>query len=137
MEVRLKVDFKSPLRVEVTNVEGRDVLIEDFIVVIETERTGEFLTIPAGFYTDYDSVPRLPLFYWLLKNRARKSAVLHDYMYYTQRGREFADEVFYEAMKEETNAFYRGLIWAGVRIGGGAAYAKYSGNAANPDGDQS
>lgn len=122
----MKVEFLSPLRVEVTDVEGRDVLIEGFAVSIETEYAKEYLVIPEGFYTDYDSVPRMPLVYWMLKNRARKSAVVHDYLYYTQRGRVFADEVFYAAMKNETNAFYRGLIWAGVRLGGSAAYDKYA-----------
>jgi hypothetical protein len=35
---------------------------------------------PAGFVTDFASVPRVPLAYWLTGDTAHKSAVIHDYI---------------------------------------------------------
>lgn len=84
--------------------------------------------VPDGFSTDLDSVPRLPVIYLLLKDRARAAAVLHDWLY-TIGGRPGApsraeaDRVFRVAMAATHVPFWqRWLIWAGVRVGGRPAF---------------
>lgn len=52
-------------------------LIEPFVPIID----GRILVIPAGFETDFETIPRL-LFpaYALIRGRAQKSSVLHDFL---------------------------------------------------------
>lgn len=119
----MKVEFATELRMAYIG-EGTWKLLTPFVARID----GEPYVVPAETETDLDSVPRLPLAYWLVKGRAIKSAVLHDYLYAIQKPREWADQVMLEAMKVEgVNAFMRGLIYAGVRAGGWHAYGKKQG----------
>lgn len=62
--------------------------------------------VPAGFTTDFASVPRAPLAYWLTGDTAHGSAVVHDYLcrVLVPLGRitwSRAADVFGEAMKHE------------------------------------
>ena len=82
-------------------------------------------TVPAGFTTDLDSVPRIPGLYAMVKGRATRSAVVHDYLYRNRYPRKQADNIFWDAMKHEgVAAAYRWMIWAGVRSGGWLAYRR-------------
>lgn len=98
-------------------------LISD--LVYESDILGEIL-VPFGFITDFASVPRLPGAYWLAGGKATKEAVIHDYLYRTRTGtRKQADDVFFEAMKLNGQAWWRrSLMWAGVRLFGWTAYPK-------------
>jgi hypothetical protein len=97
------------------------------------------ITVPQYFYTDLASVPRLPIAYTMWGDRAHREAVLHDYLYRTDclvndlttgdvyKGvtREFADDMFLEAMRSRHQPFYvRYPMWMGVRVGGLWAYHK-------------
>lgn len=77
--------------------------------------------VPAGFVTDFASVPRLPLAYLLFGNVAREAAVVHDYLYHTGAcSRALADKVFAEASEAcGVAAWRRGPMWLGVRLFGG------------------
>ena len=98
----------SPFNVRILMPSGEEILV----------------SVEAGFVTDIDSVPRLLFpFYALLKGRARRSAVLHDYLYFKGYDRKFADDAMLAAMANETNYLFRTLIWAAVRLGGGAYYS--------------
>lgn len=96
-------------------------LAEDFIVRV----VDHTIVAPAGFVSDLESVPRLPVIYTLFKNRAPKSAVLHDWLYHQRTfSRSVCDDVFLDAMRVEGVAWWvRRSMYLGVRIGGGAAYA--------------
>lgn len=80
--------------------------------------------VPKGFDTDLASIPRA--FRWLLdqNGKSKKAAVLHDFMYRTGRlSRKAADDLFHRALiAEGVNPIGRWLYWAGVRLGGWAAY---------------
>jgi hypothetical protein len=79
------------------------------------------LEVPAGFTTDLASVPRVPGAYLLFGGHARRSAVLHDYLYSTDTDRQLADEVFLAAMRAEGEPWYvRGPMWLAVRLAGWA-----------------
>ena len=98
------------------------------------------IVVPKGFRTDLDSVPRLPLAYWLTKNASVTGAVVHDYLYASGRigdfriTREQADEVFLEIMDEEGVSWWRRrLIWLGVRAGGWRPWGDYREDDEGPD----
>jgi hypothetical protein len=75
--------------------------------------------VPAGFVTDLDSVPRLPVVWLLLKGWSRGAAVLHDWLYSEGLvSRAEADRVFLDAMRATGVGVQRFVIWAGVRLFG-------------------
>lgn len=87
------------------------------------------IEVPAGFNTDFASVPRIPLIYSAFGNKAHREAVVHDYLY--RKDSEpivsfmKANRVFLEAMKARGKPFYiRHPMYAGVCIGGWTSYHK-------------
>jgi hypothetical protein len=97
-------------------------LAEDLVYVSDIFGT---IVVPAGFKTDFASVPRLPLIYLLFGNVTQGPAVIHDYLYshlttktakYTQKT---ADKVFLEAMLHIGVPVWQGYVmyWA-VRMFG-------------------
>ena len=83
----------------------------------------ETFTIPAGFVTDFASVPRL--FTWLVPSTGEytKCAVLHDWLLETKAvSRCDADGIFRRTMREMGVAILRRrVMWAAVRVAGGSA----------------
>lgn len=60
---------------------------------------GYEIVVPAGFITDYASVPKLPLVFLCFGDTAKLPAVIHDWIYQTHMvSREMADKIFLEAM---------------------------------------
>jgi hypothetical protein len=84
------------------------------------------IVVPAGYITDFASVPRLPLAYWLTGDTAHASAVVHDYLctiHYENCKISWkrAAQVFLEAMKHErVPAWRRTMMYWGVRLAGGS-----------------
>lgn len=100
----------------------------DSPLIYESDIVGK-IVVPAGFETDFASVPRIPIFYFLFGNRAHREAVLHDYLYrinsVPQATYSQANDVFFEAMKLRGKAFYvRYPMWWGVCLGGWTAWHK-------------
>jgi hypothetical protein len=117
------VFFTSALRLEVSEGDGEWVLLAPFTADVHfANGRQEPIHVPEGFITDLASVPRFPGMFLFFGGKARKSAVLHDYLYSVQADREFADAVFYAAMRNEEPAWRRGLMWLGVRLGGWPYY---------------
>lgn len=111
--------FRLPLRLEYLN--GRDWLL---IEPLRYERAnGTFVEVPAGFVTDFASVPR---FFWRVlppTGDYGKAAVLHDFLYRHGFsggfGRRVADLVFLEAMRELGVPWWkRSVMYAAVRLFG-------------------
>lgn len=82
----------------------------------------ETVEVPAGFETDFASVPRMPLAYLYAGGKAPMSAVIHDYLYVTKKvSKEVADNVFYELLKVEgigpirRRLMYQAVSWFGGR----------------------
>lgn len=125
--------FTSPLRVEITQkkVRGRPLacLIEGFGYEVGALGSGDLVAVPAGFETDFASVP---WFLWSLEpplGDAGKAAVIHDRLYVTQeRPRREADRIFREAMAVlQVPAWKRALLWAGVRVFGARSWRRGAG----------
>lgn len=78
--------------------DGRPVheLLSDLIYL--SDRFGRML-VPAGFVTNFASVPRLPVIFLVAGDMAHEQATLHDYLYTLRHGTRLeADEIFYEAL---------------------------------------
>lgn len=97
-------------------------------LVYQSRTLGKTVEVPAGFQTDFASVPRLPLTFALTGDAAHKAAVIHDYLYRSLPHicqRRTADLVFYEAMKVTGIVWWRReLMFAGVRLGGSGSWRK-------------
>jgi len=91
--------------------------------VIAAER----VDIPAGFVTDFASIPR---WLWFLAppfGRHAPAAVLHDYLYAIgqQGARRYADFLFREAMRSSGVPRLRRLaMYFAVRVGGARGYGR-------------
>lgn len=111
------------------SVERVDPDSEDWVLTSELAFSSSVLNrlviVPAGFETDFASVPRLPFTFWLFGAVAQESAVVHDYLYSTGTcSRKLADEVFAEASKAcGVSAWRRGPMWLGVRLFGAGRYS--------------
>lgn len=84
---------------------------------------GQTITVPAGFQTDFASVPR---FFWRLfppTGNYCPAAVIHDWLYrMTDVDRKLCDDVFLEGMAVlGVNWITRYTIYRAVRIFGGVA----------------
>ena len=100
----------------------------DSPLVYESDILG-LITVPAGFETDFASVPRVPIAYTLFGDRAHRESVVHDYLYridavppatYDQ-----ANDVFLEAMECRGKSwFVRKIMYWGVCVGGFTSYHK-------------
>ena len=112
--------FKGQLRTQYNSNTKRRTLTQPLTWV---DDRGIEYTVPAGFSTDLDSVPRIPLVYAYLKGRATKAAVIHDWLYHNKHPRKAADKVFLAAMKDEgIGMVRRNAIYRGVRLFGWLAY---------------
>lgn len=82
------------------------------------------IIVPAEYVTDFASVPRLPLAYWLTGDTAHASAVVHDYLCSTEYPKRRitwakAADVFAEAMKHErVPGWRRHMMYWAVRLFG-------------------
>jgi hypothetical protein len=81
----------------------------------------EIFIIPAGFETDFASVPRI--FFWLVPSYGvyTKAAILHDYLLRENIVPSAdADGIFRRAMRELKVPFFRRwMMWSAVRIHSG------------------
>jgi len=79
------------------------------------------IVVPAGFTTDFASVPRLPVAFMLFGDEAHPAATVHDYLYRCTRvSRATADKVFLEAMSVTGLGWKRWPMYWAVRLFGGA-----------------
>jgi hypothetical protein len=95
-------------------------------LVYQSDLLGKAVIVPAGFVTDFASVPRLPVAFLLAGNCGHEAAVVHDWLYTTHdTDRPTADAVFREAVQAGGDPGWRAwLMWAGVRIGGAGPYER-------------
>jgi hypothetical protein len=96
-------------------------------LIFESDVLGTTVVVPVGFITDFASVPRAPLTFWLAGDRARAAAVVHDYLYSIGFDREQADNVFLEAMEETgISRPVRSAMFRAVRMFGGSHHVAKS-----------
>ena len=128
----MQVEFLNEPRLQIVGTSDEWVLCDPFHIRIDNGDAGVAplsLTVPKGFSTDLASVPRLPGTYMLFGGKARRSAILHDYLYELRYPRDWADAVFRAAMVHEVGPITRYLMWLGVRVGGASYYTEVGASA--------
>lgn len=111
--------FLTPLRAEKVaeaNALGRARWRLTDTLRFDSAILGREIVVPAGFETDYASVPRVPVAYWLTGDTAHAAAVVHDWLVRhevrdTRQWRQAA-RVFAEAMvAEQVPAWRRAAMY--------------------------
>ena len=123
----------EPLQTE-RRAAGRRSLLRDLTVCVETKKKPYKITVPAGFVTDYSSIP--PIGRWLIGwSKVDVAGVVHDYLYWHieegQRtiSRSCADEVWRHvagAGKHAANFTQRWVGWLALRLFGWWPYGRIS-----------
>lgn len=135
--------FLTPLQLEFLGG-GKWKLLKAFEYSLREIDSGEWVTVPEGFVTDFASIPRG---LWNLlppTGNYGKAAVIHDYLYqeriiwlqispryesYRTCNRAEADSVLLEAMKVlQVGRLTRWAVYAGVRTGGWLAWNRHRKN---------
>ena len=95
-------------------------------LIYQSDVAGRVFTVPTGFVSDYASVPRAPLVYWLCGDTSTLASVVHDAIYtYHWVPRDMADKVLREASAVTgVAAWRRALMYWGVRVGGASHWDK-------------
>jgi hypothetical protein len=109
--------FLTPLQVEEVSPDIWRLLAP---LIYESELV-LLVTVPAGFLTDLESIPRwIPFAYALAKGQAKCPAVVHDRLYEMPGySKTVADDVFYEAMTAIGVPWaMRWPMWAAVHLFG-------------------
>lgn len=120
--------FLTPLRDECVDdlaCDGRGIwrILEPFQYY--SALLNRLITVEPGFLTDFASVPRLPVLYWLFGDTSHRAAVIHDWLFHHHEvcDEAMANKVLLEAMTVEgIPAWRRAGIYAGVRIGGKSSW---------------
>jgi hypothetical protein len=104
---------------DVTEV-SRDKWRLDSALRYQSNAIGDVVTVPAGFVTDFATVPRLPVVYLMFDGYGDRAAVVHDYLYRSgDHPRSTCDQVFYESLLADGVSNWRaGLMYAAVRVFG-------------------
>lgn len=86
------------------------------------------IVVPAGWDTDFASVPRLVLTFAIAGDTGHSGAVIHDWLYYQHLNRvpeaknvtrRFADDMLYWGARADGESWFNAFaLWFGVRIGG-------------------
>lgn len=118
----MKSEFLNELLIKPTKKDGEWVLLEP--LRYQSRIYKGVIEVPAGFVTDFASVPRVPIAYTLFGDRAHRESVVHDFLYQKHLvGKAKADRIFLEAMKvRKKGVFVRFAMYLGVVLGGGSAY---------------
>ena len=116
--------FTSPLVVSPLP-DGRSWrLVYQFGYDVGHKDSGDRITVPIGFVTDFASTP--PAIWWIIPpwGQYGKAAVIHDYLYQThKRTRKQADDIFREGMVVlQVNPVRVFLMYWAVRLFGWLAY---------------
>lgn len=127
--------FADPLEVEILDrARGGRVtarLLRGFSYRPSTGGDGQLIAVPAGFVTDFASVP---WGFWNIEPplgaAGGKAAVIHDYLYSTRGlggrySRAQADGIFRQALGAlGAPRWKQALLWAAVRIGGASGWGR-------------
>jgi len=118
--------FKSKLEVELVDQQaasgrGKWKLVKP--LVFQSDIAGQTITVPAGFITDFASVPRFPSFIFsVFGDIAAEATTVHDYLYdMTPKilGRKMSDEILREAALASGTPHWKAMgLYLGVRIAG-------------------
>ena len=113
----MEAHFLTPIRAE--KLTGKWWKLTDRLVYYSA-LLDTTICAPAGFVTDFASVPRLPVAYWLFGGKADSPAGIHDLLYrWPFVSRRMADRVFNEAMAVKGKTVFTRWPMTGAVMAGG------------------
>lgn len=117
------------VRISLETYKGRWRTKRRVVLRVEHPKHGAVtIDIHRRFVTDLDTIPRVPLIYDWLKDRAVASYVVHDWCYMKGLDRRVADDLLLMMLEIEGVAKrYRYPIYFGVRLFGQTRYKKRAG----------
>jgi len=126
--------FVTKLRVEKLTEKNWELLEA---LIYKSETLDDYILVPKGFVTNFASVDRWPIIYWLFGGVGDEAATLHDWLYSTLCPliitRAKSDKIFrgviIESLTKDGMAKWRAVskayaMWAGVRLGGASHWKK-------------
>ena len=129
----ITLDLSKPVPLPLQILEGGRSfkLLEAIRVNLGTPKAPMWLEIPAGFETDFASIPPEAGILGFEKLGAHSfAALIHDYLYTCQVGFELANTVFYESMRKSGVGSVRAKLMAlATEAGGKSRYKAYAANA--------
>lgn len=86
----------------------------------QSNAASDVIEVPAGFVTDFATVPRVPVAYLLFDGYGDRAAVIHDFLYRNGKfTRSICDQVFHEALLSDGVSRWRAaMMYAAVRVFG-------------------
>lgn len=120
--------FLTPLRAECIDelaCDGRGIWRILEALQYYSALLNRIIVVEAGFLTDYASVPRVPVAYWLFGDTCHAQAVLHDWLFHHHEicDEAMANQVLLEAMAAGRVPAWRRLgMYLGVAIGGKSSW---------------
>lgn len=120
--------YLSPLNVELIDglaAAGRGIWRIEKPFHYVSDILGVIITVEVGFYTDFASVPRAPIIYWLFGDTDHEAAVLHDWLFHHHEvcDEQTANKVLLEASKAAGVSWWRRTgIYLGVVFGGRSSW---------------
>lgn len=104
----MKSAFLSPLRVEQISEKGSGAWQLTAPLRYASKLLGGIVVVETGFVTDFASVPRLPVFWWLAGGTTDKEAVIHDLLTQCKGiSWEMAADVYLECMESTGVPWWR------------------------------
>lgn len=102
MSIKITIPFSAlPAPVLMPIVDGKWRLIKAYRTGCDYCGEQIRISIPIGYETDLDSVPRITLFYEIFKGRTRTAALIHDWLYKNEFDRKKSDHLFLGFMAAE------------------------------------
>lgn len=103
----------------------RWVLRREFFYDIGEEGSGDRVTVPVGFVTDFASVPSIFATVLPKWGKYGNAVIIHDYLYWEgSRKRKECDFIFFEAMRVlGVSLLKRYIMYGAVRVFGWTSYA--------------
>lgn len=104
---------------DVRAVDEGYMLLKDFRYVTMHGNDERLITVPAGFVTNFASVPAPARVLISGHGRDRWAATVHDYLYSQKYARHEADAIFLEALEvSKVNWLKRQAMYRAVRLAG-------------------
>jgi len=106
--------------------DGKYELLSDFLFHYQRDGVEIKVTVPAGFQTDFASIPMRSLLKWWLDNEGdaiRYPSVIHDKLYHDGTPRSLGDAMIAFAMRfTGARLDQRVLVYLALRVGGWLSY---------------
>lgn len=112
---------------DVRKISPRDwEFLAPFVILVVVDGVSYLIRVPPTFVTDFASVPRIPLAFYLYGGIGDYAAAVHDYLYSVcEYPREICDKIFREILihVDGTSEARAQGMYLGVRLGGASHYA--------------